>query len=237
MRPSWFEPYLWIHVAGIFVFPLWMGLCLMGLATSVSVLPVWLEVVTIALLGAGPILAMQLLQPFNIFSALMVAVPTECLDEDRRRVLATFQDREHQLLAVAIAALLFCFLLDAYHLAPLVEALSPVRSAPGTGISRMVLATVGFLGANLFLQVPMAALRVMVLPESALTDVTPVQVEDAAEQFTTFGWQWAGLVARDETEQPDTTTSTKEEPESASPPSDVAQEAGRSGKKSETKAD
>ena len=193
MRQSWFEPYVWVHVAGILVFPLWMGLCAIGLASGEPVLPVWLEMTAIALLGAGPILAMQLLKPFNIFSALMVAVPTDCLDDERRRILAIFQERDQRLLAVAIAALMCCFLLDAYHMAPLLEAFSPVQAAPGSGISRLLMATVGFLGANLFLQVPMATLRVMAMPDLAVDKVVPVDIEDATELFTTLGWQWAAL--------------------------------------------
>ena len=195
VRQSWFEPYVWVHVAGILAFPVWMGLCTLGLASAAPLLPLWLEMAAIALLGAGPILAMQLLKPFNIFSALMLAIPTDCLDDDRRRILALFQQRDQQLLAVAIAALMCCFLLDAYHLAPLVEMFSPVRAAPGAGISRVVLAAIGFLGANLFLQIPMATLRVMATPDINLTEVSPVHVEDAREQFTTLGWQWAGLLS------------------------------------------
>ncbi|MGK7913037.1 MAG: low-complexity tail membrane protein [Synechococcus sp.] len=202
MRQSWFDPYVWVHVAGIVMFPLWMGLCAIGLASAEPVLPVWLEMVTIVVLGAGSILAMQLLKPFNIFSALMIAIPTDCLDDDHRRILAIFQEREQQILAIVISALMCCFLIDAYHLAPLLERFSPVRIAPGSGISRIILATVGFLGGNLFLQVPLATLRVMAMPDAAVAQVTPVQVEDAAEQFTTLGWQWAGLLMSSEGSEP-----------------------------------
>lgn len=194
MRQSWFEPYVWVHVAGILVFPVWMGLCTIGLASADPVLPIWLEMAAIAMLGAGPVLAMQLLKPFNIFSALMVAIPTDCLDDRRRRTLAVFQDREQQLLALVVATLMCCFLVDAYHWAPLVETFSPIRDAPGAGISRIVLATVGFLGANLFLQVPLATLRAMAMPDSIVVGIVPVQTEDSAEHFTTLGWQWTGLL-------------------------------------------
>ncbi|MEM8717330.1 MAG: low-complexity tail membrane protein, partial [Cyanobacteria bacterium P01_G01_bin.4] len=74
------------------MFPLWMGLCALGLASADPVLPLWLEMAAIALLGAGPIVAMQVLRPFNIFSALMVAIPTDCLDDDRRRILALLKE-------------------------------------------------------------------------------------------------------------------------------------------------
>ena len=186
---SWFEPFLWIHVAGISIFPFWMGLCLLGLASGTPLLPSSIELVAIALLGIGPVLAMQLLQPFNIFSLLCMAVPTHSLDEDRLRILGAFRTREQRFLSVAIAALLFCFLIDAYHLAPLVEALSPVHSAPGVGLSRLAIAAFGFFAANLFLQVPLAALRVMVMPEDALLACSPVDLDDVADRFTTFGWQ------------------------------------------------
>ena len=199
MPKSWFEPYLWIHVAGILMFPLWMVLCLLGLASGDPFLPAWMELLAIAGLGIGLILAMQLRRPFNIFSVVMVAVPTDCLDDDRRRVLAVFQEKEHRALAMAVAALLFFFLIDAYHLSPLVEAFSPVRNAPGAGISRVAIATIGFLGANLFLQVPLATLRVMVKPDEGLETISPVDVEDVAEEFTTLGWQLSSL-APDKTE-------------------------------------
>lgn len=193
MPKSWFEPYLWIHVAGILVFPLWMGVCLLGLASGEPFLPAGLELIAIALLGIGPVLAMQLWRPFNIFSLLFMAVPTDCLDEQRRQILGAFQAKEQRFLSVAIAVLLFCFLIDAYHLAPLVESWSPVPIAPGAELSRFAIAAIGFLGANLFLQVPLAALRVMVMPEDILSAIPPVDFEDASDRFTTLGWQFSKL--------------------------------------------
>ncbi|WP_162139108.1 low-complexity tail membrane protein [Synechococcus sp. PCC 7336] len=202
MRQSWFDPFVWIHVAGILVFPLWMLLCAIGLATGDPLGPAGLEKMAIALAGILPILAMQCYRPFNIFSVLLLALPPHQLADDRRRILAAFQAREHRWLAAAVAILLVYFLSDLYQIYPLLEGLSPIADSPGAPISRFLIASLGLLGANLFLQVPLATLRVMVMEDGELTAIAPVTVEGAADDFTTLGWEWPNLLSRYEPASP-----------------------------------
>jgi len=45
------EPILWIHVAGLAVVPIFLELCLLGLAVSDPLLPAWLELFIVAAVG------------------------------------------------------------------------------------------------------------------------------------------------------------------------------------------
>lgn len=184
MPKSWSEPFLWIHVAGVFTLPFWLTLCALGLASSEALLPIGLERLLVALLTILPIVVMQCYRPFNIFSLLFLAVPPAQLDDDRRRILATFHAPAHLWLTAAVAALLFCLLQNLYSLYPLLQQLSPF---PHNAFARFAFATIGFLGANLFLQVPMAALRVMALPDTDLEAIEPVSPTEAAQDFLLWG--------------------------------------------------
>ena len=75
MRSHWQEPFLWIHAAGILLFPLWVGLTLIGLATGDPLLPVGAEQAWVAVVGIGPVFAMQWRKPFDIFSVWVASVP------------------------------------------------------------------------------------------------------------------------------------------------------------------
>ena len=69
MKPWRCDPYLWVHLAGLATVPLWIGLCLLGLAVGN---PTWpgLELGFIVAVGVLPVLVMQLRRPFYIFSPI-----------------------------------------------------------------------------------------------------------------------------------------------------------------------
>ena len=196
MPKSWSEPFLWIHLAGIFTLPLWLSVCALSLAGSGLLLPLGLERLLVALLGILPIVAMQCYRPFNIFSLLFLALPPEQLNDDRRRILAAFRAPEHRWLTGVAAILLLCFLRDLYSLSPLLAELSPLSAESTNPLLRLAIASGTFFAANLFLQVPLAVLRIMAMPDGELDAIDPVTSEEAANRFFLLGLPKENLLER-----------------------------------------
>jgi hypothetical protein len=157
MKAFWFDPYLWIHAAGIVVVPLWLLLCLLGCAAGDPIFPSWFEILLIAIGGIAPIVWMQWQRPFCIYSLLAVSLKAQQLTEDQRRILTLFKTRNNSLFIGLAAGILFLCLKQIYGAAAIATAITPV---PNHGLG-LILAIVSFFGANLFLQVPLSVLRVM----------------------------------------------------------------------------
>ena len=81
------EPFLWIHLVGIALFPALVGVTLIGLAVGNS-FAYFIELPLLAAIAIFPILLMQLSRPFDIFSVLIFSLKPECLTEDQRKILA-----------------------------------------------------------------------------------------------------------------------------------------------------
>ena len=96
MRSYWSDPYLWLHLAGLAVLPLWLEVGLLGLAVGDPVLPVWLELGLVGSVGILPILWMQLQRPFCIFSLVAVVVKPTQLTADQRKLLTLFKSGRTQ---------------------------------------------------------------------------------------------------------------------------------------------
>ncbi|MEN9226137.1 MAG: low-complexity tail membrane protein [Thermostichus sp. HHBFW_bins_43] len=193
MRKHWQEPFLWIHAAGILAFPLWIGLTLIGLATGDPLLPVEVEQAWVAVVGIVPIFVMQWRKPFNIFSLLVVSVPPEDLTPDQRRILAAFLSPEQKILTVLAAILMLEVCERLYDFAPLFAPLTPGN---GTRIAGLVIAALGFWGANLFLQIPIAVARVLLLSEPELAQIEPIPTEEIESQFSVIGSRRSQLLQR-----------------------------------------
>ena len=180
------EPFLWIHLGGIVMFPLFFLLTAVGLAVGKSY-SYWLEIPLLTTIAILPVLLMQLYRPFNIFSVLFLALKPKSLNEDRRRILALFQ-RKQQKLVNAIAAVLMLLSLGAiYRWLPMVKGIADLL--PQQHILGLVIASVAFSGANLFVQIPLNALQVLFTQESEL-DRTELYTSKAIEKnFTTPGIQ------------------------------------------------
>ncbi|HEY9762843.1 MAG TPA: low-complexity tail membrane protein, partial [Trichocoleus sp.] len=165
MRSFRLDPYLWVHLAGLAVVPLWLDLCLLGLSTGSPVFPIGIEIGFLSLVGALPILLMQLQKPFCIYSLLFLAVRPDRMNEDQRRTLRFFRDPLAKFLAGLAPLPLIWAVWRLYALAPLATDLSPF---PNHGIG-LVVAAIAFLLANLFVQVPLGVLRVLLVPERAFS--------------------------------------------------------------------
>lgn len=186
MRSFWFDPYLWVHLAGLATVPLWLEICLLGLAVGDPILPSWLELFLVGTIGVAPILWMQWQRPFNIFSLLVLALKPENLTEDQRRLLTLFQAQRNRFLAVGAAIVALFILRQIYYIAPVATATTPFGSSGR--LVGLLIAAIAFLGANLFLQVPVAVLSVLGTSESVFAATLPYPTDQIGPSFTFLGF-------------------------------------------------
>lgn len=187
MRSFWFDPYLWLHLAGLAAFPLFLEVCLIGLAMGDPLLPVWLELLLVAVVGIAPILWMQWQRPFYIFSLVAVTVKPEKLTDDQRRLLALFKSQRNRFLAALVSVVLMLLLWKTYAIAPI--ATPAIAFLPEWHWLGLLLASVAFLACNLFIQVPVSVASVMLTSESAFSATPPYLLESIRRNFTLVGLQ------------------------------------------------
>jgi len=185
MRSFWFDPYLWIHLAGLAALPIFLEICLVGFAIGDPLLPVWLEVLLVAVAGIVPIVWMQWQRPFYIFSVMAVAVKPEQLTDDQRRLLVLFKSQRNRVLAAVVPVFLVFLLWKIYGIAPIV---APVVSfLPRWRFLGLLLSAGAFLASNLFMQVPISVASVMLTTESAFAATPPHLLETIRRSFTLVG--------------------------------------------------
>ncbi len=181
MRSFWSEPFLWIHLAGLAALPLALEVVCLGLAAGDPILPAWLEFLVVAGVGIGPVLLMQWLRPFSIFSVMAVSLKPEQLSLDQRRMLSLFRTPASQVAAIAASVFMALVLWKLYQVAPIAAIATPL--APKDHAVGLVVASMAFLGANLFLQVPVSVVRVMVVSESAFSTTEPYPLDRIDRDF------------------------------------------------------
>jgi hypothetical protein len=185
MMKSWrCDPYLWIHLAGLATVPLWIDLCLLGLAVETPTLP-GLEYGFIVALGVLPVLVMQLRRPFYIFSLPGLALRPGSLKTDQLRLLTQLRRWRVRLGALPVSIFLVWVLVNLYPLAFLAREITPFGDWGRMG--GVAIAALGFFLANLFLQVPVAVLQVMATPDRRMQTVVPYPIDQIATTFTWFG--------------------------------------------------
>ncbi len=185
MRSFWFDPYLWIHLAGLAALPIFLEICLVGFAIGEPLLPAWLEVLLVAVAGVAPILWMQWQRPFYIFSVMAVAIKPEQLTDDQRRLLVLFKSQRNRVLAAVVPVFLVFLLWKIYAIAPIA---APVVSfLPGWRLLGLLLSAGAFLASNLFMQVPISVASVMLTTESAFAATPPHLLESIRRSFTLVG--------------------------------------------------
>lgn len=187
MRSFWSDPYLWIHLAGIVAVPICLVLCWLGLAVGNPILPVWLELCLISVVGIAPVLWMQLSRPFNIFSVLIFALKPEILTTEQRKILSLFQTNSQRVLAVLTPIALMGILWQINRAAPMAASITPFL--PDWRLAGLGLAAIAFFLCNLFLQVPVSVAKVLVTSESAFAATEPYPVERIPHDFTLAGFQ------------------------------------------------
>ncbi|MFW6357698.1 MAG: low-complexity tail membrane protein [Chroococcales cyanobacterium] len=179
---KWSEPYLWIHLAGLAGLPLLLEIVWLGLAAGNPWLP-WLEFLLIAAVGIIPVLWIQWTRPFDIFSVLFVSLKPERLTEQQRRMLSVLKTPLPKIFSAIAATFLLILLWQLYQLAPVVAIATPLR----WHFLGILLAMGAFLASNIFLQVPMSALAVLLTSEEKLAATEPYPVEKISQDFTVAG--------------------------------------------------
>ncbi|MEL7034080.1 MAG: low-complexity tail membrane protein [Cyanobacteria bacterium J06592_8] len=179
------DPYLWIHLSGIAVLPLWLCLCLLGFAIDYPIGPIGVELTVVASLGILPILAMQWFRPFYIFSILLIAIKPKQLTPTQRQILTRFKTSLNQKLAGVAPIILIPILWQLYRLAPI--AANAVSLSLHGRIVGLLIASLGFLGANLFLQVPISVISVLLTRKAEWAVTEPLDIEQIRQGFTRLG--------------------------------------------------
>ncbi|NEQ64068.1 MAG: low-complexity tail membrane protein [Symploca sp. SIO2D2] len=185
MRSFWTEPFLWIHLAGLAALPLTLELVWLGLAAGDPILPVWLELLLVVTIGIGPVLWMQLTYPFDIFSLLIVAIKPEQLTQEQQKILSLFKTKPSNILTVAGIVLMLLILWQINRVAPL--AVTAASGIPGGHIVGLLIAALAFLASNLFLQVPLSVIQVLLTSESEWQTTPAYPVDKIQQDFTVPG--------------------------------------------------
>src|SRR4028119_114487 len=185
MRSFWTEPFLWIHLAGLAALPLTLEFVWVGLAVADPILPVWLELLVVAAVGIGPVLWMQLTRPFDIFSLLFLAMKPEKLTQEQRRLLSLFKTKTNPVVTIAAGVFMLWVLWQLYRVAPVAAAVLPFASA--WRLAGLLGAGLAFLASNLFLQVPLSVVQVLLTRESECAATVPYSVEKVPQAFTLPG--------------------------------------------------
>jgi len=178
---------LWIHLSGAAALPIFLGLCLLGLAVGSPLLPVWLEMFLVGVAGIFPVLWMQWFRPFYIFSILVVAVKPQNLTSLQHRILTRFKTKLNKGLALLVPVLLAVILWQLYRFAPLAASVAPFPSS--WRWAGLLLAASAFLASNLFLQVSTSVMGVLLTPESEFAATKPYVLEKILQDFTIAPWQ------------------------------------------------
>lgn len=178
------ELFLWIHLGGIIMFPLFLLITVIGLAVGESY-SYLIEVPLLVAISIVPILLMQLYRPFNIFSVLLFSLKPELLTASQKKILALFQRKQQKFANVIAAVLMLLSLWLLYYLSSgvgdLVSFFPPQRSLG------LVIAVIAFLGSNLFLQIPLSALQALLTDQAKLSQTEQCSLEEIEAGFTTPG--------------------------------------------------
>lgn len=179
------EPYLWIHLAGLAILPLWLELVWLGIAAGKPIFPLFVELAIVAAVGTIPITLMQWLRPFDIYSVLLLALQPDQLSEPQRQILKGFKTAKHRILTGggAIGLLVGLWLIARY--APLVAPISPF---PNHAIG-LVVAAFAFLASNLFLQVPLSVIGILITSGEQLAQFTPDPPEEITSNYFVPGFR------------------------------------------------
>ncbi|AFZ37189.1 hypothetical protein Sta7437_3693 [Stanieria cyanosphaera PCC 7437] len=190
------EPFLWIHLTGIVLVPLWLEIVWLGLSIGTPLLWFWLELLLLAVVGILPILWMQLVRPFDIFSILLFSVKPEQLSSEQRQILAQFKTRSHRIVSIitAIMMILILWFLDSF--APLLIPINPWSQ--GWHLIGLIIAAVSLLASNLFLQVPVSVLRILLSNQASLAATEPLPSDQIAREFTIPGFWIDSILAKEQ---------------------------------------
>jgi hypothetical protein len=179
------EPFLWIHLAGIGVVPLALMVMASGLAVGTPFTPYGLEIILLVAIAWLPIMVMQWFRPFEIFSLLIIAIRPGSLTDGQRRVLALFKQPKQRWVTLLGGILSLGLLWGVYLYAPIAYAL--VVNLPQIRLLGLLIAAIAYLVVNLFLQVPLSVLGVLLTPQANYESSSSIEPETILAAFTVPG--------------------------------------------------
>ncbi|MDJ0601418.1 MAG: low-complexity tail membrane protein [Crocosphaera sp.] len=181
------EPFLWIHLAGLALAPLLLIVTWIGLAVSDPWPFYWVELVLVGIIGVVPMLWMQWTKPFDFFSILLLSIKPNHLTEEQRKILKLLKTRKNKIFhgIVAIGLLGVVWLL--YQLAPF--AAITASMLPQWRILGLMIAAIAFFFCNLFVQIPVSVLGVLLTSDKTWLTTKPIPCEKVISNFTVLGLQ------------------------------------------------
>ncbi|MEA5510065.1 low-complexity tail membrane protein [Crocosphaera sp. UHCC 0190] len=179
------EPFLWIHLAGIAVAPLLLLVMGLGLAVGDPLPFYWLELLLVVTVGILPILWMQWTRPFDIFSILIVAIKPNSLTPDQRKILTLLKTRKNKIFNTIAALVLLGIAWQLYHWAPL--GAITAQMLPQWRILGLIIAAIAFLLSNLFIQIPVSVVGVLLTSQQQWLNTAPYDLEKILKDFTILG--------------------------------------------------
>jgi hypothetical protein len=165
--------------------PLLLQIVWLGLAVGDPLSPFWLELLLLGAAGILPIFWMQWHRPFDIFSLLFVSLKPQALTPQQQGILSLFKRSRQRLLATIAALAMAAVLWLLYQSAPL--AASAAAFLPQWRIFGLLLAAVAFFASNLFVQVPLSVLGILLTKEEEFTATNPYPAEQISQVFTVPG--------------------------------------------------
>ena len=178
------EPFLWIHLLGISVFPIFMGITIVGLSIGDSYSFI-IELTLLAVITVLPIFWMQFKRPFDIFSVLFLSLKPESLSDRQKTILSLFKRFRHKFLSAIAAIFMTILLWLLYRLSPL--AVGVADFVPQQRILGLAIAAVGFFATNLFFQIPLSVLLVLSTKPTKFTQTIPYSTDKIERDFTIVG--------------------------------------------------
>ena len=109
------------------------------------------------------------------------------MKNSKRKILALFQTFRQKIISVLTAGIMLFLLWLLYRLSPLAMAITGF--IPQWRILGLAIASIGFLASNLFVQIPISVLLVLLTKESKLAQLEPYSVEKIEQDFTIPGFK------------------------------------------------
>lgn len=216
------ELFLWAHLSLLALLPLALVLTMAGLAVGEPLFPGWLEMPVLAVPIIAYVSWQQVNRPIYPFTLGFVHRSVSHLSILQRQILTIVKRPATGWIATVTAVFLYVLFRQVYRTAPLAESIAPFPDS--LRFLGIVWALVFFLIANVFSQLGIVALRILVLPSRELNQAyDPEQIK---QDFTVLGsssptlWQFdrsAETPAPEIEEQPASVETSKPQEEQPTP--------------------
>lgn len=180
------EPYLWLHLAGLAVLPVWLLLVWLGIAAGDPFISASFEVFLLILIGIAPLVWMQWTRPFYFYSLLLLSLPANVLTTDQRKILGLLKGWRTRILSLVAAVGMVVLLWQLYRVAPLAATASPI--SPRWHIVGFGLAAIAFFLSNLFIQVPASIIGILLTTPTQYQNTESIPPEQIRQNFTVVGF-------------------------------------------------